>query len=662
MRCRNTDNARAIAGYYGISLYVQVVPGKMMNSFQLKKNIYGIVKNALPVIVSTALLFVGVFYVIIPEVEHQLLSKKRESVKNMVHVTTSLLNEYYNRYRSKELTLEQAQSRAIKRISRLRYGPEDKDYFWICDTTQKMVVHPYRTDLNGKDISCFRDSKGTYVFREIVKLATSQNEGFVFYNWQWKDDPLRISPKMSYVKLFEPWGWIIGTGLYIEDIKTDIRSTSTKLLYMFLVIMALVSLLSCYIILNNIRIENRRVEAEKESRSAREKAIKASMAKTEFLARMSHEIRTPLNAIMGMAELLSDTDLSEEQKDFLNTIKESSQHLITIINDILDFSRIEAGKISVQYNPFNIKELISSVVNGFAAQASQKKNSLEIIADEKAPAEIVADPMKIRQVLVNIIDNAMKFTSHGAITVTLESSVPGNVLNNYKDLNLTISIQDTGIGIPQEKIPVIFERFEQADSTFKRQFGGTGLGLAICKQLVEILNGTIEIHSIEGRGTTFTVIIPVQKADDRTAPESHSHDRDPLPEKELSILLAEDNEVNIKMTVSVLRKIGHTVTVARNGFEVLDLLRGKDFDVIVMDIEMPLLDGLEATRKIRHGEPDHDKKNIPIIAMSAHVLTDVYKKCLQAGMDGFIAKPINIKTINTLILQSIQEREVNLRE
>jgi signal transduction histidine kinase/ActR/RegA family two-component response regulator len=391
-----------------------------------------------------------------------------------------------------------------------------------------------------------------------------------------------------------------------------------------------------------------RKQVEKRLQDAMQKAEAASREKSRFLATMSHEIRTPMNAIIGMTELALQTENPQDIHGYLATVRDSSTHLLAIINDILDFSKIESGKFSLERRDFNLTELLERVVDTFRHDADKKNLFLESTVDPKVPDHINGDPARIRQVLVNIIGNALKFTHQGGITITLKQSpqASGNE-------PLLFAVTDSGIGISDDQKDFIFERFSQADHKTSHVYGGTGLGLSICKKIVELMGGRIWFESEEGRGTTFFFTLPLCPA---VKPE-----KIPAPDgpdtaqtlRKLSILLAEDHPINIELTTIVLKGLGHDVAVAQNGIEAVDMVKNGAFDLVLMDIEMPEMDGLEASTRIRNGQAGSEKADTPIIAMTAHAFDDMVLNYKKAGINHAISKPINIHTLGAIIQEVI---------
>lgn len=382
-------------------------------------------------------------------------------------------------------------------------------------------------------------------------------------------------------------------------------------------------------------------------------AEEANSAKSLFLANMSHEVRTPMNTIMGMVDLTLDTELSTEQRDNLQTIKDAADILLSLLNDILDLSRVEAGKIQLEEIELNLANIVKSVCKGLSVLAKNK--NLEIIrdVDPRIPETLVGDPVRIRQILVNLINNAIKFTFQGNITtkVKLQS------LNEEK-CEILFSVTDEGVGIPKEKQSIIFDAFTQADASMTRRFGGTGLGLSISKRLVEMMQGRIWVESEELMGSTFYFTAVFKAPKDVPAPpveESPVEETEEVKAKVkeiklLSVLLAEDNIINQKIVVKMLEKRGWKVAAAENGQQVLEFLEKEPFDLVLMDAQMPILDGFETTRLIRENEKKTGK-HIPIIALTARAMTADRQQCLACGMDGYVSKPLDRQKLYDAIEQ-----------
>ncbi len=404
--------------------------------------------------------------------------------------------------------------------------------------------------------------------------------------------------------------------------------------------------------LQAIEIKERELKRNEQTlKEERTHLQEACESKSLFLANMTHEIRTPMNGVIGTLEVLKETSLSPDQKKYLGIIETCAHTLLSLVNDVLDYSKIEANELKIDSVDFNLKEIISQVRDILIFKAQEKGIEFTTHIFHEVPIWLKGDPLRIRQILLNLAGNAVKFTDRGTVAIEVTMA-----MEDQNETSLLFNVKDTGIGIDEEQTDRLFQSYSQANSEIARKYGGTGLGLAISKKLTDLMKGDIGVNSTKGIGSDFWFSIPLQK---QKGTKKHQGDlvqltkriqkTDSGKNRELSLLLVEDDVINQKITSILLEKEGFKVTVAENGKKAIETLKNNSFDLVLMDVEMPGINGYETTRQIRQIKSNRFDTNLPIIAMTAHAMSGDREKCLSAGMNDYITKPINMHLLNDII-------------
>jgi signal transduction histidine kinase len=427
--------------------------------------------------------------------------------------------------------------------------------------------------------------------------------------------------------------------VYIEyDINDYVAKTELTANKLSLVVLGALRSYRDIVAAQELQVQLHRMEQESQAAKA------ASQAKSQFLAHMSHEIRTPLNGVIGMLDLLRQTELTEEQDYFARIIDKSAHSLLSVVNDILDFKKIEAGKLELDEIEFSVKEMLDDVQATFYAPLHNNQQTLTVRISDTMPGKLVGDEIRIKQILINLIGNAIKFTpEHGHISVVLSGFLDAAA----QRFHLEMSVSDTGIGMTEEQQKNLFSPFSQADTSTTREFGGTGLGLDISRQLAEMMGGGITLNSIQGKGSTFIVTLNlgclphITSVQDTGIEAASAHLQGPL-----RILVAEDDMTNQKVIRAMLTKLGHQVTIVENGTQVEPALRDGRYDLIMMDYHMPEMDGIEATKLLR---AQSEFQTIPVVALTAATSTEERDRCLNAGMNDFLTKPYTLDGLSKVL-------------
>jgi len=597
-----------------------------------------ILKTILPFLLTMVLVIITIYGFVIPKIGEILFDQKKEKVKDLCKNTIQLAEQYYERFRNGELSEGEAKRRLIERVRIMRYGDELKDYFWIIDIDYTMIMHPYLPETEGTSMEYFEDSNGYRVFYNMSKLVKENKAGYLEYTWQLRDEEGVIEDKISYVQLFEPWNWIIGTGVYYSDIKRNTAEVTEGINFALTLISVLIGLVSLYIIIREIKAAEYRQQTSEEREKlisrlrtintelnmAKKEAEEANTSKDQFLANITHDLRTPLNGIVGFSELLEDSSEKERTihfSEYTGYIRRSGKYLLQMINDILDFSKAKAKKITLERSIFCLNDVISEVVTSLSFFSLERE--IPIVFEAEGTFTVEADEMRLKKVFYNLLSNAIKYTKdHEPINVELKQSKN----------ELLITFCDRGIGISSEDQKRIFSPFVQIN---RIKTEGTGLGLAIAKEITELHDGYISLESEVDRGSIFTVHLPR----DILTEEEVSTQRPPVPEflKDKKICIVEDDAISRKLMILFLKRYEMKPIDIPSGTEFLDYLKTDKPDIILMDIQLPDINGMELKEKLK----ETGAGEIPVIALTAFSSEEKTEELLKKGFFAVCHKPVD---------------------
>jgi signal transduction histidine kinase len=616
----------------------------------------------------------GISIALLINVRNDLIENRVSEVKNLDETAYSAALFYYERSRRGLMSESDAQTAAKDIIRSLRF--DKSNYYFVWDLDGNGVAHGSLPALEGKNLINSPEAKRlpfvSDMVRKLVAVGRSpSHEGVAVYRMTKLGDT-EPRAKIAYAKLFKPWGWVVGTGAYIEDIDAAFWAQARWDL-LFAAALAVLAGLACFGLGRDLSGALRRVStriagvaagelvgdvpdvdrgdevggmarallvlrdtsSEVLSLKAEQAALEASsQAKTDFLTTMSHEIRTPLNGVIGTIGLLAHSHLDEQQRRLINISHDSANMLLSIVNDVLDYSKLESGNVILEQVHFSPDDLLDEVLSFFQDKAADKGLTLTPQIAQDAPKWVSGDLNRLRQILVNLVGNAIKFTDQGHVDVICYAEAPqGN------DLTLKFEVRDTGIGISDEACKRLFTRFSQADSSITREFGGTGLGLAICKRLAELMGGEIGVRSQPGAGSVFFFSILCAAGEAPIAIDTPCRDAPMVGLLSgLHVLAADDNESNRLIIKLIVENFGCAVDVVCNGAEAVAAVSDGGYDLVLMDVQMPIMDGKTATQRIR--ALNRPGRQIPIIALTANALPGQREEYLAAGMDDYVTKPI----------------------
>jgi PAS domain S-box-containing protein len=554
-------------------------------------------------------------------------------IQVLVSILTLIISGYSDTIESfvKKQTFDLKESET--RFQLVVKGTRDGIWDWVDTSTEKQYWSPQFFKLLGYEPNEIESKFSN--FMKIIHPDDMESVEALFNSHTFKGRTFDIEYRM--LKKSEKYNWYQFRGIVTRDSGSGVKRMT-----------------------GSITDISYRKNIEKKLKQAKEEAESATRMKSDFLATMSHEIRTPMNGIIGTTELVLGTELTLQQRGYMNNVLYSAENLLEILNDILDFSKIEAGKMDLEMVPFDLKRASQEVIDLLMPKALQKKLKLSLVYKKETPEYVVGDSMRIRQILYNLVGNAIKFTESGSVIITVENQE--SVIPPRGKTTLLVSVQDTGIGLTKQQRRSIFNKFAQADSSTTRKFGGTGLGLVISQMLVSMFGGEINVESEAGQGSIFSFSLSLDIASkDNIEDKSVQVNNDYLDHgitTPIRVLMAEDNRINAEFVKEMLEKLRCEVVATRNGKEALEILQNdRNFDLIFMDCQMPIMDGFEATKQVREYEKKSNLIHIPIIALTANAMKGDKERCIEAGMDDYLSKPVRQKDFAGMIRKFLVNKE-----